>query len=134
MTEPELVGDWAIEGACANSDSTLFFPEDGDYGPALEVCKACDVRSECLAHALTQNEAEGVWGGTTPSQRKTLRRRLQKDRRAARLRQPNSSLSPRWAKSTGTHGTRGAYVNGCRCEDCTEAARLYERGRRREKV
>ena len=28
------------------------------------------------------------------------------------------------------HGTRRRYINGCRCEDCTESNRLYFRQRR----
>lgn len=130
----ELPGDWAIEAACGSVESDLFFPAAADYAPALAVCEACPVRSECLDHALAHGETEGVWGGKTPQERKRLRRKVQRDARQSRLRQPNSSLAPRWAKPTGKHGTKGAYVNGCRCEDCTEAARLYERGRRRTKV
>lgn len=127
----ELPGDWVAEAACQNADSSVFFPDTAFYEPALFICGGCPVRKDCLAHALAQNESEGVWGGTTPAERKRLRRQIQKDARKSRLRQPNSSLAPRWAKSSGIHGTRGAYVNGCRCDDCTEAARLYERNRRR---
>lgn len=28
------------------------------------------------------------------------------------------------------HGTRAKYVGGCRCDDCTDANRVYERKRR----
>ena len=35
---------------------------------------------------------------------------------------------------TGKHGTRRRYVEGCHCEDCTEANRLYFRERRASAV
>lgn len=38
--------------------------------------------------------------------------------------------SPARFRST-LHGTRGRYVNGCRCEDCTAADRAYHRNRGR---
>lgn len=38
-----------------------------------EVCRACPVQDRCLAYALERNEREGIWGGTTPSQRERMR-------------------------------------------------------------
>jgi len=32
------------------------------------------------------------------------------------------------------HGTRGAYVNGCRCEACKAAAMTYQTQRRKSRV
>ena len=81
MTE----NDWAIEAACQHVDSSIFFPETGDYGPAVQVCAGCDVRAECLAYALTNRELTGVWGGLTPSERKTYRRRQLKEARKRRV-------------------------------------------------
>lgn len=45
-----------------------------DVDEALKVCAACPVTKECLEYALTINERDGVLGGTTPSQRRRLRR------------------------------------------------------------
>lgn len=40
---------------------------------ALTVCAWCPVRADCLAHALAAGEDEGIWGGTTPDERRHLR-------------------------------------------------------------
>lgn len=41
----------------------------------LPICGSCAIRSDCLLTALENNYDFGVWGGTTPRQRKELRRR-----------------------------------------------------------
>ena len=41
---------------------------------AREFCRACPVRTECLAHALDQRIEFGVWGGTTERERRALLR------------------------------------------------------------
>lgn len=40
-----------------------------------EICRACPVRLECLEHALTQREDQGMWGGTTPHERRAMLKR-----------------------------------------------------------
>jgi WhiB family transcriptional regulator, redox-sensing transcriptional regulator len=63
---------WHAEALCAQSDPDAWFP---DYHPAaavLRVCAACPVRPECLGQALADREMHGVWGGTTPAQRRQL--------------------------------------------------------------
>lgn len=42
---------------------------------AKRICAACPVREECLAHALACNERYGIWGGTTPFDRRKMKRR-----------------------------------------------------------
>lgn len=56
-----------------------------DYDPwfkdepvALSICnrdEGCPLREECLIFALTNNLKDGVYGGTTPVQRRWLRRK-----------------------------------------------------------
>lgn len=41
---------------------------------AKDVCAACPVRQACLEYALTWGE-QGVWGGMTEDERKSLSRR-----------------------------------------------------------
>jgi WhiB family redox-sensing transcriptional regulator len=58
-------------------NSDLFFPERGDFhGVALakRVCAGCVVRDECLAFAVDNREEVGVWGGTSPKERRSIRR------------------------------------------------------------
>jgi WhiB family redox-sensing transcriptional regulator len=59
----------------------IFFSEEEDeIAMAKSICSACDIRAMCLETALAFKEPEGVWGGMTPSERRSLVRRR---RRAA---------------------------------------------------
>ena len=85
-TEPEpgtAPGPWTTDAACKGCDPGLFYATRTDGGrrtddslivQAIAVCDGCQVRTECLDHALTTNEKYGVWGGTTPHERRALRR------------------------------------------------------------
>jgi WhiB family redox-sensing transcriptional regulator len=69
---------WQARAACAELPVNTFFPERGGSAKrAKAVCARCEVRDECLSFALTEPElAEfGVWGGTTPRERRGLSRR-----------------------------------------------------------
>ena len=68
---------WKTAGACRWVEPELFFPaSDTDAGPAKDVCERCGVQQRCLDYALATREWEGVWGGTTgPERRSILRRR-----------------------------------------------------------
>jgi WhiB family redox-sensing transcriptional regulator len=72
---------WREFGRCRDSDPNLFFPV-GRGRAALEqaelakaVCRGCPSREPCLAFALTTRQELGVWGGTSPHDRRLLRRR-----------------------------------------------------------
>lgn len=74
------IWDWQRFGACRGRDSAQFFHPDGERGgarsrrelAAKELCRACPVRAQCAAHALTVREPYGVWGGFTESERLRL--------------------------------------------------------------
>ena len=67
---------WRPQAACRDSDTEVFFPEsDADAAPALAICAACPVREACLDFALATNQADGIWGGATETERRRLRRR-----------------------------------------------------------
>ncbi|MGH8886990.1 MAG: WhiB family transcriptional regulator [Egibacteraceae bacterium] len=79
---------WRQKAACLDENPDLFFPI-GTTGPALEqaeqakaVCGRCEVCDQCLEWALTTNQHDGVWGGKTEDERRSLRR-LQERRRVA---------------------------------------------------
>jgi WhiB family redox-sensing transcriptional regulator len=40
-----------------------------------DLCQGCTVRQECLDVALADPDLTGLWGGTTPKERKAMRRR-----------------------------------------------------------
>ncbi len=72
--------DWRRDAACRDIDPELFFPP-GSTGDAIEniaaakaICGQCAVRAECLEFALSANQADGIWGGTTEEERRRLRR------------------------------------------------------------
>lgn len=66
---------WQENGACATTDFD-FVPDvetEAGLAAAQQWCRACPVRTDCLAWA-TLHSAEGYWGGTTTYQRNQLRR------------------------------------------------------------
>jgi WhiB family redox-sensing transcriptional regulator len=76
--------DWRHRAVCTDEDPELFFPI-GDTGPALlqadqakAVCRRCPVIDSCLKWALETGQDDGVWGGTSESERKAARRRAQR--------------------------------------------------------
>ncbi|WAX81555.1 WhiB family transcriptional regulator [Streptomyces sp. KMM 9044] len=79
--------DWRTRAACRDEDPDLFFPI-GTSGPALfqteqakAVCRRCAVQQQCLDWAMESGQSLGVWGGTSETERRALKRRL-KARRA----------------------------------------------------
>ncbi|AIJ25199.1 MULTISPECIES: WhiB family transcriptional regulator [Amycolatopsis] len=70
--------DWRTRAACRDEDPELFFPVS-EMGPgarqvarAKAVCASCPVRAECLAYALDSGLDNGIFGGTTEQERRSL--------------------------------------------------------------
>lgn len=81
--------DWRQRAACLTEDPELFFPI-GNSGPALAqveqakaVCNRCEVRDTCLKWALETGQDAGVWGGMSEEERRSLKRRNARARRAS---------------------------------------------------
>jgi len=80
------IWDWQLYGSCRGMDSGVFFHPAGERGQAhaaretraKQVCRSCPVLTECRTHALSAQEAYGVWGGLSESERDTIIR--QRDR------------------------------------------------------
>ncbi|MEI7780346.1 MAG: WhiB family transcriptional regulator [Planctomycetota bacterium] len=75
--------DWMEEGLCRQVGGDLWHPEEGEGSTAatnraMQVCGNCPVRLVCLEHALDTGEVYGVWGQTTPTQRRMMRRQRRK--------------------------------------------------------
>jgi WhiB family redox-sensing transcriptional regulator len=72
----DRVLDWQNRAACSQQDPEAFFPEKGGSPQiAKQVCLSfCDVRDECLAYALSNDERFGVWGGLTERERRKMKR------------------------------------------------------------
>ncbi len=82
-TTPPVGGwSWSESAACRGLPVELFVGPDGETPTvrrrrerqAVQVCAECPVIAECLAHAMTQPELFGVWGGTTEAERAAVRR------------------------------------------------------------
>ncbi|MFC4554203.1 WhiB family transcriptional regulator [Georgenia faecalis] len=81
--------DWRHNAACLTEDPELFFPI-GNTGPALvqieeakAVCHRCPVIDTCLKWALENGQDAGVWGGMSEDERRALKRRTARARRAS---------------------------------------------------
>ncbi len=81
--------DWRSKAACLSVDPELFFPI-GNTGPAIAqaaevkaVCHSCAVEATCLQWAIDNNQDSGVWGGMSEEERRSLKRRAARARRAS---------------------------------------------------
>jgi len=79
---------WRDRAACLSLDAELFFPI-GNTGPALvqtqeakAVCRRCKVVESCLSWAMESGQDAGVWGGLSEDERRALKRRNARARRA----------------------------------------------------
>lgn len=63
---------WYEEAACQGMDTELWFNESA-FAVAKRVCSTCPVWESCREDAV-QHHLRGVWGGTTPAERETIRR------------------------------------------------------------
>lgn len=76
--------EWMTDAVCVSSAfPDLWFPEvgSGDAMDAKKLCGTCPVRRECLTYALAYvgtSPLKGIWGGTTESERRTLRTHYRK--------------------------------------------------------
>lgn len=79
---------------CKDVSPKVFFPYGSGYHPplpkhdpdkspliqaehlvaqaAIAICDRCPVRVPCLEYALSIHEEEGIWGGTTPTDRRLM--------------------------------------------------------------
>jgi WhiB family redox-sensing transcriptional regulator len=79
---------WRNRAACLGVDPELFFPI-GNGEPAFHqteetkaVCRRCEVVETCLNWALEAGQDTGGWGGLSEVERRALKRRNARARRA----------------------------------------------------
>lgn len=107
---------WTRDAVCARPDADpgLWHSDNpASRLAARTLCAACPVRLACAVGALERAELYGVWGGLDRRDRREVARR-------------HGYPLP----GASQHGTRSAYVAGCRCTDCRRAHATYEHQRR----
>jgi WhiB family redox-sensing transcriptional regulator len=64
---------WRARGLCRSVDPDVFFPAPSEPpDAAVALCRTCDVQGPCLAWALEVGDCHGVWGATTPRERRAM--------------------------------------------------------------
>ena len=64
---------WRSRGACRRQDPETFFPTPSETADAaIALCRICEVQGACLAWALDAGDCHGVWGETTPRERRAM--------------------------------------------------------------
>jgi len=67
--------NWRESAQCIAADPDALFVRGALQHEAKRLCRACPVRTECLAESLDQRIEFGVWGGLTERERRALLRR-----------------------------------------------------------
>jgi DNA-binding NarL/FixJ family response regulator len=63
------------QAKCRGQNPDLWFEENGHYGPANRICRACPVQTQCAEfiqraeRGSCHNQRHGAWACTTPRQR-----------------------------------------------------------------
>lgn len=71
---------WRESAACKGQPVEWWYPSGPDStrtkisnrivdAPGIPICRQCPVRLNCLDHAISTNEPDGIWGGLTPTSR-----------------------------------------------------------------
>ena len=70
-----LSSEWHLQAACRGRGPGDFVQGPKfDYRSVREICESCPVRRECLEFALRDESITGLWGGTTDTERRLIRR------------------------------------------------------------
>lgn len=77
MSKALQPAEWTVDALCARVGGDWWFASKGDneaVRQAKAICRRCPVIGPCLQEALDRDEIVGVWGGTSPSERRKLKR------------------------------------------------------------
>lgn len=65
---------WRDLAACEGVNQQIFFPERGESTKKAQgICRDCEVRIDCLTHAVEVNERFGIWGGLPERPRRRIK-------------------------------------------------------------
>lgn len=71
----------AEDALCKEIDPELWFPQEREggiknsyygYDEAKKFCAKCPLTVNCLMNAVSNKEAHGIWGGSTPRERRYI--------------------------------------------------------------
>lgn len=119
---------WQADAACRSADPALFFPNtrpgDTTHIPATvrAMCGRCDVRDDCLAHAIANNE-QGIWAATTDNDRHRMTENKKKQRHRDRIRASDHGTTAAYRQHINDHTTP--------CPPCQQAHDQAQRKRQR---
>ncbi len=65
---------WHKLALCRGETRSFFSTAPGNLAKAQALCEGCPVRQDCLEVALGDPDLMGLWGGTTESERREMRR------------------------------------------------------------
>jgi WhiB family redox-sensing transcriptional regulator len=130
MTKAAPIPEWFEHADCATVGGDVWFPEPErkTTAAAKAICRGCPSVAECLAYALADPSLVGIWGATTPGERRRMRRTTPAQPVAATPRyRPPGGLDLRYAQNE--HGTaRGLAMHrrlGTKpCKACIEAGEV----------
>lgn len=57
---------------CMSDPDLWLSPKSEDIAAATTACETCPIAFECLDYALSVERLDGVWGSSTPAERKYL--------------------------------------------------------------
>jgi predicted Fe-S protein YdhL (DUF1289 family) len=120
--------DWQTDAPCTQTDPEIFFPEKGgSIRDAKQVCRGCDVRAECLAYALANDERFGIWGCLSERER----HRLARQEPASTMQRSEAALhaAPRPCPKGHLRTPDNVYPNGS-CRKCAIAREREAKQRR----
>lgn len=72
--------DWQSQAACKGNNKNHFPPERVErdknkvarVARAMEICRKCPVRVQCLEYSLENREPAGIWGGVDEKERNQM--------------------------------------------------------------
>lgn len=66
--------DWHLDALCTQTDPELWFPDTGEHAiEAKKICHQCPAQHPCREQAIRDYEPYGIWGGTSPKERRQIR-------------------------------------------------------------
>jgi WhiB family redox-sensing transcriptional regulator len=77
LADMQALRKWSQEARCKGLPADWFYDDNyanSNNADAIKMCEGCPVKEPCKDWAIKYEE-HGVWGGLTPAQRRTLRRR-----------------------------------------------------------